>query len=55
MDLIDINKHHVIVSSHPSGLSAHKKLGVYPAFNDLDHFGEINNLLKKYHNTTILW
>lgn len=53
--LIDQDKHDVIISSHPSGLSAHKPLRSYPAFNDFDHFGEINKLLKKHDKKRIIW
>jgi uracil-DNA glycosylase len=47
MSLIDLKKHKVIVSSHPSGLSCNSKLGNYPAFMDLDQFGEINKHLNQ--------
>lgn len=55
IELIDQDKHHTIISSHPSGLSAHKPFRDYPAFNDLDHFGEINLRLKKLNKTPIMW
>jgi uracil-DNA glycosylase len=55
MNLIDVDKHDVIVSSHPSGLSCHTPLKSYPPFNDCDHFGEINQLLKKKGKDTIVW
>ena len=53
--LIDLDKHDILVSSHPSGLSAHKPLRNYPAFNDFDHFGKINSLLKTYGKKEISW
>ncbi len=37
----------VIISSHPSGLSAYQKLDKYPSFNEQDHFGLINTYLEK--------
>lgn len=51
IDLIDLDKHKVIISSHPSGLSANKEFKSYPAFVDQDHFGLINSYLKE----TIDW
>lgn len=47
IDLIDLDKHKVIISSHPSGLSANKEFKSYPAFVDQDHFGLINSHLKE--------
>lgn len=55
LNLIDYKKHHVIISSHPSGLSANKPLKSFKSFNEVDHFGEINNYLKQDKKTTILW
>lgn len=55
INLIDQNLHHVIVSSHPSGLSANKPFKHYPAFMNQDHFGEINQYLKQQDKTPILW
>jgi len=53
--LIDENKHDVIISSHPSGLSAHKSLKQYSSFNNQDHFGIINKLLTKNNKKNIIW
>jgi uracil-DNA glycosylase len=55
LKLIDKNKHKIIISSHPSGLSCRTKLKEYPAFNDCDHFGEINKYLKKIGSDQIMW
>jgi len=55
VNLIDLDKHDIIVSSHPSGLSAHKPMGQYLPFNDQDHFGQINELLDKRKKNKILW
>lgn len=55
LSLIDVDKHEVIVSSHPSGLSCNKPLKNYPAFNDFDHFDTINKLLTKYNETNIVY
>jgi uracil-DNA glycosylase len=46
IELIDLDKHKAIISSHPSGLSANKEFKSYPAFVDQDHFGLINSYLE---------
>jgi len=51
IELIDLEKHNVIISSHPSGLSANKEFKSYPAFVNQDHFGIINS----YLNEKIIW
>jgi uracil-DNA glycosylase len=53
--LIDTTKHKLIISSHPSGLSCHNTLGVYPAFNNNNHFLKINNYLEKHKKNKIIW
>jgi len=55
LNYIDQDKHSVIISSHPSGLSVNKEMQGYPAFDKCDHFGEINKILKKRNETEILW
>lgn len=55
LTLIDLDKHEVIISSHPSGLSANKPLKNYSSFASFDHFGQINNLLKKFNIEEINW
>ena len=55
LELINQDRHHTIISSHPSGLSAHKKMGNYPAFMDHDHFGIINDYLFERNKRTISW
>ena len=52
---VDLDKHDCIVSSHPSGLSADKPLKQYPPFNEFDHFGKINELLKAKGREQIIW
>jgi uracil-DNA glycosylase len=47
--------HYYVISSHPSPLSVSKKLKDYPAFQDLDHFGIINNLLIYNDKKPIDW
>ena len=51
---IDTNKHHIIVSSHPSPLSLFKKYKTYPPFFQSKPFSKINNLLKQ-NNQQIIW
>lgn len=55
VNLIDMDKHEVIISSHPSGLSASKPFRDYSSFNDQDHFGKINEQLKKWKVSEIDW
>lgn len=55
IDLIDQDRHDTIITSHPSSLSAYKSFRKFPAFNDFDHFGEINANLKKIGKAPILW
>jgi len=52
---IDTKKHYLSISSHPSGLSAHKVYNQFPAFNDCDHFGKANKKLIKMGKKPILW
>jgi uracil-DNA glycosylase len=47
INLIDLDKHQVVISSHPSGLSAHQQFKLYSSFNNQDHFGLINSYLKE--------
>lgn len=55
INMIDLDKHSTIISSHPSGLSAHKPFQNYPAFMNEDHFGKINTYLKKSGKQKIIW
>lgn len=48
-DLIDINKHHVLISAHPSPFSAHT------GFFGNDHFKKTNEILKKNGEAGIDW
>jgi len=54
-DYIDATKHKLIISSHPSGLSAGKSLKEYPAFYNEDHFGKINKQLREWNIKEINW
>lgn len=47
--LIDKNKHHILISSHPSPLSA------YRGFLGCGHFSVCNRVLKKQNKTEINW
>jgi len=51
---IDINKHHIIVSSHPSPLSVFKKYKEYPAFMGSKPFSKIKKVLED-RNESIEW
>lgn len=52
---IDQDKHEVVISSHPSGLGANQSMQGHSPFNNLDQFGEINKILKKWGEREILW
>lgn len=55
IDLIDQDRHHTVVSSHPSGLSCGKPFRAFPAFNNNDHFGQINDFLRESGKEEIVW
>lgn len=55
LKLIDQNKHHVIISSHPSPLSFNKSLREYNSFIDTDCFGIVNQYLDENGMDTINW
>lgn len=56
LSLINNNKNHkFIISSHPSGLSCNHKIGIFPAFNDVDHFNQINEFLCENNKDPIDW
>lgn len=41
------NTEHILISSHPSGLSANKPLKEYPSFMENQHFVKTNEILEK--------
>ena len=47
LENIDREKHHLIVSSHPSPLSVYKQYREFPAFKGSQPFSKINNYLEK--------
>jgi len=55
INLIDLDKHKVIISSHPSPLSVNGPMMSYPAFKELDHFGKINKMLFDTSQQQIIW
>jgi len=55
VNMIDLDKHDIIVSSHPSGFSVDKKMGSHEAFINVDHFGKINKYLLAHKKTPIDW
>ena len=52
---INLNKHFLIISSHPSPLSCYKKFNDYPAFLNSKPFSKINNILKNLNQNIIDW
>jgi uracil-DNA glycosylase len=52
---IDKQRHKVITSSHPSGLSYAKPMGEHSAFKDQDHFKLVNKYLKSKNKGIIVW
>ena len=52
---IDLNKHSMVVSSHPSPLSVFKPYKNYPSFNESKPFSKINEILKKNNQKIINW
>ena len=55
VEYINRKKHHLIISSHPSGLSANKSFKEFPSFMDCDCFGKTNEILKSLKKNTIVW
>lgn len=55
INLIDSNKHKIIISSHPSPLAARQKLKDYGSFVNTNHFGEANEYLVKNGKVPINW
>jgi len=45
VEFIDKDKHHILVSSHPSPLGCRKPMKGNSSFNDCDHFNQCNKLL----------
>ena len=52
---IDRDKHHILVSSHPSPLSCNKKFGEYPPFLGSKPFSRINTILRESNKAEIKW
>jgi uracil-DNA glycosylase len=55
LSLIDLEKHKVSISSHPSPLACNKKFRKYDPFMDVDHFGICNKFLKENNKREIMW
>jgi len=55
LSTVDVNKHHIIVSSHPSPLSYYKKYKQFPQFKDSKPFSKINDILINQTDTPIDW
>ena len=52
---INTNKHHIIISSHPSPLSVTKKFKQFPSFSSSKPFSKINNILTNNNKKIIEW
>jgi uracil-DNA glycosylase len=48
-------KHHFIISSHPSPLGYKTKMKGYESFYETDHFGKINEILRSKGEKEINW
>jgi len=55
LKIVDLSKHYLIVSSHPSPLSTYKKFKNYPAFNDSRPFSNVNQILLDNNCFEISW
>lgn len=55
INLIDQDKHKVIISSHPSSKSCDKPLQSYSSFDGQNHFGLVNKYLREFGETPINW
>jgi uracil-DNA glycosylase len=55
LSAINTEKHHVLVSSHPSPLSCYKNYKQFPAFKGSKPFSKINELLIKQNKQRIYW
>ena len=52
---IDVCKHHLLISSHPSPLSVYKKYKEFPAYSGSKPFSKINKILEEYGSKRIDW
>ena len=52
---INLDKHYVLCSSHPSPLSCYKKFKNFPTFFESDVFNKINKILLDRNKTLINW
>tara|TARA_Y100000992_G_scaffold299057_1_gene265236 strand:- start:1021 stop:1719 length:699 start_codon:yes stop_codon:yes gene_type:complete len=52
---INLMKHSIIISSHPSPLSVFKQYKTFPSFNGSKPFSKINDLLIKNNEKIIQW
>lgn len=52
---INLEKHNLLVSSHPSPLSVYKRFKDFPAFENSRPFSKINNILNENDKKIIIW
>lgn len=55
ISMVDLSRHKVLISSHPSPLSCNKAYKIYPPFNGSRPFSKTNKLLKERNITEIMW
>lgn len=52
---VDLNKHIMVMCSHPSPLGANKSSANCPSFNEFNTFDEVNKILLSQNETPINW
>lgn len=52
---INLEKHDLLVSSHPSPLSVYKQFKEFPAFTNSKPFSKINQILEENNKKIIIW
>ena len=51
----EMKAHHLLVSSHPSPLSAHRKFRTFPPFTGSKPFAKINSILVSMDRKPVIW
>ena len=55
LENINLDKHIMLTSSHPSPLSCNKKFKEFPTFMESNVFSKINKILESQNQTVINW